>query len=71
MNRGYSGYYKEHFLRSSYEFAYAKYLDFYSFYWDYEVEIYEFNNKKYKPDFFIYDSNKHLTKIVEVKSNYK
>ncbi|WP_047984151.1 PDDEXK family nuclease [Ornithinibacillus californiensis] len=71
MNRGYSGYYKNYFLRSSYEYAYAKYLDYYCIPWDYEAEIIDVGYKLYKPDFFIYDEKGHLQKIVEVKSRNK
>ncbi|GGA68236.1 restriction endonuclease [Ornithinibacillus halotolerans] len=68
MNRGYAGYYKEHYLRSSYEYAYARYLDFKKISWSYESEVYDIGYKLYKPDFFLYDENGNLTKIVEVKS---
>lgn len=71
MNRGYAGYYKEHYLRSSYEYAYAKYLDYYSIPWSYEDDIFDIGYKKYKPDFFFYDQYGRLEKIVEIKSRNK
>lgn len=67
-NRGYAGYYKNFYLRSSYEYAYAKYLDFFSVTWDYEREIFEVDNKLYKPDFFILNPDNTIKKIVEIKS---
>lgn len=68
LNRGYAGFYKGHYLRSSYEYAYAKYLDYHSIPWSYEDEVFDLGYKKYKPDFFFYDSKGELIKIVEVKS---
>ncbi|MDR6549051.1 restriction endonuclease [Paenibacillus qinlingensis] len=67
MNRGYSGYYRETFLRSSYEYAYARYLDYFGIKWMYEERTYNLGYKDYKPDFFIYDKQNTLIKIVEVK----
>lgn len=71
MNRGYAGFYKDTFLRSSYEFAYAVYLDYLKIPWKYEVTIYDIGYKKYKPDFFLYNENGNLVKIVEIKSRNK
>jgi hypothetical protein len=71
MNRGYAGFYKGHYLRSSYEYAYAKYLDYNSIPWSYEDEIFDLGYKVYKPDFFFYDQNNRLIKIVEIKSRNK
>lgn len=68
MNRGYSGFYKGYYLRSSYEYAYAKYLDYYNIPWKYETEVFDLGFKLYKPDFFLYDENQNLAKIVEIKS---
>lgn len=67
-NRGYAGYYKNFYLRSSYEYAYAKYLDFFSIIWDYEMQIFNIENKLYKPDFFILNPDGTIKKIVEIKS---
>lgn len=71
MNRGYAGYYKEFYLRSSYEYAYARYLDHFDIPWSYEDRIFSVNGKSYKPDFFIYNPDGALEKIVEVKSRNK
>ncbi|OZI11927.1 restriction endonuclease [Bacillaceae bacterium SAS-127] len=68
MNRGYAGFYKNFYLRSSYEYAYAVYLDYFSIAWGYEDNIYDLGYKKYKPDFFFYDNSGKVEKIVEVKS---
>lgn len=71
MNRGYAGFYKGYYLRSSYEYAYAVYLDKSSVVWSYEDQIFEINGKSYKPDFFFYDQYGKLEKIVEIKSRNK
>lgn len=71
MNRGYAGFYNGHYLRSSYEYAYAKYLDFHSIPWSYEDNTFDIGYKLYKPDFFFYDQNGNLEKIVEIKSRNK
>ncbi len=71
MNRGYAGFYKEYYLRSSYEYAYAFYLDYFSVPWSYEDQVFEIDGKSYKPDFFFYDQNGKLEKIVEIKSRNK
>jgi hypothetical protein len=68
MNRGYAGYYKGFFLRSSYEYAYAIYLDYQKVNWTYETQSFDIGYKIYKPDFFILDQNGTLIKIVEIKS---
>jgi hypothetical protein len=67
MNRGYAGFYNKNYLRSSYEYAYAKYLDFYNIEWEYEERTFDVGFKLYKPDFFLY-TNGTLSLIVEVKS---
>ncbi|WP_419956145.1 restriction endonuclease [Neobacillus niacini] len=71
MNRGYAGFYKGFYLRSSYEYAYAKFLDFNSIPWRYEEITFDLGYKMYKPDFFIYNSAEDLVKIVEIKSRDK
>jgi endogenous inhibitor of DNA gyrase (YacG/DUF329 family) len=68
MNRGYAGFYKGHYLRSSYEYAYCKYLDFSLIQWGYEDKVFDLGYKLYKPDFFFYDKSNKLEKIVEIKS---
>lgn len=71
MNRGYAGFYKNYYLRSSYEYAYAVYLDHFSIPWSYEDQIFEIDGRSYKPDFFFYDQFGDLVKIVEIKSRNK
>ena len=71
MNRGYAGYYKNFYLRSSYEYAYAVYLDYFSITWSYEDQFFSIDGKNYKPDFFFYDQYGNLEKIVEIKSRDK
>lgn len=68
MNRGYAGFYGEHYLRSSYEYAYAKYLDYHNIPWSYEDSTFDLGYKNYKPDFFFYNQNGEIEKIVEIKS---
>lgn len=68
MNRGYAGFYKGFYLRSSYEYAYAIYLDHIAVPWSYEDQVFDVNGKSYKPDFFFYDQFGKLEKIVEIKS---
>lgn len=74
--RGYSGFYKKLdgtyvFLRSSWEYIYAKWLDKNNINWKIEEHKYKLKNGEwYRPDFFIYE-NKELTQIVEIKGFYK
>lgn len=68
MLRGYSGYYKNVYLRSSLEFAYAYYLDYKNIKWKYEYATYKLDGEQYKPDFFIFDDNDNLVRIVEIKA---
>lgn len=66
--RGYTGWYKGTYLRSSLEFAYAYYLDSKGVNWKYEQEIFYLEDgTSYKPDFYIYDDEGYLIKIVEIK----
>lgn len=67
-NRGYAGFYKGIYLRSSYEYAYARYLDFYGLKWKFEMQIFDLGYKLYKPDFFILNPDNSIKKIVEIKS---
>lgn len=77
MSRGIQGYYfnksknKYVWLRSSWEYIYAKWLDFNNIIWDVEVTSYKLSNSIYRPDFFIYDDNNVLISIVEVKGYWK
>ncbi|MDE5412267.1 restriction endonuclease [Alkalihalobacterium chitinilyticum] len=68
MNRGYAGFYKGRYLRSSYEYAYAKFLEHHSIPWGYEDKDFDIGYKIYKPDFFFYDEYGKVIKIVEIKS---
>jgi len=72
--RGVQGYYfnkakhKKVWLRSSYEYIFAKWLDLTLHNWDVECSTFILpNNERYKPDFFIFDENNSLKKIIEVK----
>jgi hypothetical protein len=57
-------------LRSSWEFGYAKWLDERLVDWDVECRSYLLSDGKYyRPDFFIFERNK-LSKIVEIKSTW-
>lgn len=44
------------------------YLDYYFIPWGYEDHTFDLGFKQYKPDFFFYDQNGKLIKIVEIKS---
>lgn len=77
ISRGIQGYYynqsmrKNVWLRSSWEYIYAKWLDSKNILWDVECEMYNIENKSYRPDFFIFDDNNILIKIVEIKGYWK
>lgn len=71
MIRGYVGFYKGNYLKSSYEYAYARYLDFINKKWKYEQQSFDLGECYYTPDFFIYDEDNNLEYIVETKSNKK
>lgn len=68
MNRGYAGFFMGFYLRSSYEYAYATYLEYHKVNWSYETKSYDIGYKTYKPDFFILDEKGSLLRIVEIKS---
>ncbi|MFB5283582.1 hypothetical protein [Peribacillus sp. Hz7] len=53
MVKAYGGHYKEVFLKSSYEYAYALYLDEMGIKWGYKIQPFRLGKKVYKPDFFI------------------
>lgn len=68
-------------LRSSYEFAYAKYLDSKNIKWYYEFQTFDVGSTTYTPDFFIPEKNlwieikgwmrpNHLEKIKKFKEKY-
>jgi hypothetical protein len=77
-NRGIQGYYYNKFydknvwLRSSWEYIYAKWLDSNNIKWDIECKTYILNDSQtYRPDFFIFDENEKMIKIVEIKGYWK
>jgi hypothetical protein len=80
VKRGISGYYwnssknKYVWLRSSWEFIYAKWLNKNNIEWEIEFQSYVFktenDNYRYKPDFFIFKEDK-LVSIVEIKGYWK
>lgn len=68
----YCGYYNELYLRSSYEYVFCKILEKQNIIFKMEEERYLLpNGKYYIPDFFIYDNNNKLIKIVEIKGEAK
>lgn len=65
--RTYSGHYKGHYLKSTLEFIYAKYLDHMGINWDYEVKTFKLSTGgSYKPDFYLCDSGEY----VEIKGSF-
>lgn len=75
--RGLQGYYynstinKYVWLRSSWEYIYAKWLNARNIKWDVECKTFNLSKELYRPDFFIYDDNNNLVSIVEVKGFWK
>lgn len=76
-NKGIQGYYwnkykkKYCWLRSSYEYIYAKFLDRNKISWDSEVKYFTLDTgEKYLPDFFIYEDGV-VKYVVEIKGSYK
>lgn len=74
--RSIQGFYKRKngeyiWLRSTYEYIYAKWLDERNFLWDVEQISYPLKNgERYRPDFFIYSKTNELQTVVEIKSDY-
>ncbi len=74
-SRGIQGYYQKKngdkvWLRSTYEFIFAKWLDRNNIDWKVEETQYKLsNNETYRPDFFIYENSK-LLMIVEIKGYF-
>lgn len=70
--RGVQGYFynttrnKYVWLRSTYEYVYARWLNSNDIEWDVEQQVFELEGTTYRPDFFIYESGQ-LKRIVEVK----
>lgn len=77
IHRGIQGYYwnksksKYVWLRSSWEYIYAKWLNEHNIIWDVEVKTYNLNNTTYRPDFFIFDNKDNIISIVEVKGFWR
>lgn len=63
-NKGY--YYKSIWMRSSWEVSYAKYLDKNNIKWLYEPKLFNLGRCKYKPDFYLTESNHY----VEIKGRW-
>lgn len=53
-------YYKNIWLRSSYEVRYAKYLDRNNIKWEYEFRRFDLGNTTYTPDFYLPEMNKYI-----------
>lgn len=69
--RSIQGFYQGRWLRSTYEYIYAKWLNKMNVKWSVEDRCFELSNgERYRPDFFVYDSFDNLICIVEVKSRY-
>lgn len=74
--RGVCGFYfnmgrqKYVWLRSTWEYIYAKFLDKICADWDIEVTTFNVIGKTYRPDFFIYNDTL-LEKIIEIKGFWK
>ena len=75
--RGLQGYYfnstldKYVWLRSSWEYIYAKWLNSHNIKWDVECKTFVLSNESYRPDFFIFDDDNNLVSIVEVKGYWR
>lgn len=75
--RGLQGYYyntvlnKYVWLRSTWEYIYAKWLNAHNIKWDVECKTYVLSKESYRPDFFIFDDENALVSIVEVKGFWK
>lgn len=73
MARGVQGYYFNQstqsyvWLRSSWEYIFAKWLDKTKHNWKIETKHYIVNDRVYRPDFFLYNDKWELTKIIEIK----
>ena len=74
-----SGYYislsgEKIYLRSTYEYMIAKYLDRNKFNWKHEPFLMKCENNgnesNYKPDFVLYDENGNVKRIIEIKGGF-
>lgn len=77
FSKGVAGYYlrkdnKYCWLRSTWEFIYAKWLDKNNIIWDVECKLFKMKDgTNYRPDFFIFDDQKKLIGINEIKGYNK
>jgi len=62
----YQGMYNGHFIRSSYEYIFCKYLEYRTINYKTEFKRYETDNGIYTPDFFLFSGN-ILKAIIEIK----
>ena len=68
----YQGFYKNYYLRSSYEYVYIKVLERLNVRFEMEMVTYTFKDgSSYTPDFFILNNNNDIIKIVEIKAEDK
>jgi len=76
-SKGIQGYFKRKngqfvWLRSTWEFIYAKWIDDKNINWEFEGEHFHLSSgESYRPDFSIFDDNGQLLYIVEVKGFFK
>ena len=59
-HHGNGSYYKNIWMRSSWEIAYAKWLDIKSIKWKYEYTTFNLGNTTYTPDFYLINNNKYI-----------
>jgi len=57
---GNGGYYKNIWMRSSYEIAYAKWLDGKNIEWQYEPNAFDLGNTTYTPDFYLPEDDTYI-----------
>jgi len=76
-SRGVQGYYQRKWdnelvwLRSSWEYTYAKWLDTQNIKWQFETKQFKFSNGEfYRPDFWILDESSECLYIVEIKGYF-
>ena len=55
-----SGYYNNYYMRSSWEIAYAKWLDKNKIEWKYESMAFNLGKEFYIPDFYLIKENKYI-----------
>ena len=60
ITHGRWGIYKNIKMRSSYEIAYAKWLDKQNIKWKYESKTFDLGNTTYTPDFYLPETNKYI-----------